>query len=165
MIISPYDPLWPREFEAEADRIVRGCDDRPLLIEHIGSTAVPGLSARPVIDIGLAIPPRTRREPYITALRQLGYEHKRAHGIPGRDYFHRGIPRSHRVNLVSVTSPLWRDWIAFRDFLRGHPETAREYDALKRELSALFVDEPRKYADAKGPFVRAVLRRARENVD
>ncbi|HEY9226315.1 MAG TPA: GrpB family protein [Gemmatimonadaceae bacterium] len=164
-MITAYDPLWPLEFEAEADRIVRACYDLPIRLEHIGSTAVPGLSAQPIVDIAAGIPPRAKRQPYIAALRQLGYEHKGAHGIPGRDYFRRGAPRSHQVNLVSWNSELWREWIVFRDFLRTSPETAREFDALKRELSATFADDPRKYAEAKGPFVRAVLRRARAGVD
>src|SRR5581483_4932404 len=85
--IVAYDPLWPREFEAEAERIARACADLPLQLEHIGSTAVPDLAAKPVIDIMAGVPPRAHREPYIAALVSLGYEHRGAYGIPGRDYF------------------------------------------------------------------------------
>ena len=162
MILIPYDPLWPQEFEAEADRIVRACDGLPIKLEHVGSTAVPGLSAKPVIDIAAGVPPRANRAPYIAAMRQLGYEHKGAYGIPGRDYFRRGTPRTHHVHMVSWTSPVWHDWLAFRDALREDETTLREYEALKRTLAMTFLDDKNAYADAKGPFIRAVLRRVRD---
>lgn len=165
MLIVPYDPLWPREFEAEADRIATACDGLALRLEHIGSTAVPGLSAKPVIDILAGVPSRANRAPYIAAMRHLGYDHNGAHGIPGRDYFRRGSPRSHHVHMIAWSSALWDEWLAFRDHLRAHPETAREYDALKRELAATFVDDRAGYTDAKGPFIGAVLRRARQEMD
>jgi len=164
VLLVPYDPLWPLEYAAEADRIAHTCDDLPLRLEHIGSTAVPGLGARPVIDIAMGIPQTAKRHEYFAALRQLGYEHRGTDGVPGRDYFVRGSPRSHHVHLVSWSSSLWNDWLLFRDQLRANPDAAREYDGLKRELSATFADEPREYSDAKGAFVRAVLRRVRGNV-
>jgi GrpB-like predicted nucleotidyltransferase (UPF0157 family) len=165
MLIVPYDPLWPREFEAEADRIARACEGLPLRLEHIGSTSVPGLSAKPVIDILAGVPVRAQRTPYIAALRQIGYEHKGAYGMPGRNYFRRGVPRTHHVHMVAWSSELWREWLEFRDHLREHPETMREYDALKRELAAAFVDNKVGYTESKGPFIRSVLRRARQTVD
>jgi GrpB-like predicted nucleotidyltransferase (UPF0157 family) len=158
--IVPYDPLWPAEFDAEAARIERACSDLPLKVEHIGSTSVFGLSARPVIDILLGIPPKAQRGPYIAALVQLGYEHLGAHGVPGRDYFRRASPRTHHVNMVSWSGALWRDHVLFRDYLRIHPEVAQEYAALKRELAATLPDDARRYNEEKGPFINAVLRRA-----
>jgi GrpB-like predicted nucleotidyltransferase (UPF0157 family) len=160
VLLAPYDPLWPLEFEAEAARIERACDGLPLRLEHIGSTSVPGLSAKPIIDILAGCPPREPRTPYIAAMRQLGYEHKGAFGIPGRNYFRRGSPRSHHVHLFNWASQGWSDHLRFRDALRADPTLAREYDALKRELAAAFPNDSRKYSDAKGPFIRAVLRRA-----
>jgi len=161
MLVVPYDPLWPRAFKAEADRIERACVGLPIQLEHIGSTSVPGLSAKPVIDILAGVPSRAKREHYIAAIRSLGYEHVGAYGLPGRDYFRRGSPRTHHIHMVDESSALWADWLMFRDFLRASPETAREYDALKRELALTFADDKNKYQDAKGPFIRSVLRRAR----
>jgi len=161
VLLVPYDPLWPLEYAAEADRIAHACDDLPIRLEHIGSTAVPGLGARPVIDIAVGIPPNVKRHEYFAALRQLGYEHRGTDGVPGRDYFVRGSPRSHHIHLVSWSSDLWNEWLLFRDYLRANPDASREYDGLKRELSATFADEPRKYTEAKGGFVRAALRHAR----
>jgi GrpB-like predicted nucleotidyltransferase (UPF0157 family) len=136
-----------------------------LRLEHVGSTAVPGLSAKPVIDILAGVPARASRKPYVAALVQLGYEHLGAYGVPGRDYFRRGNPRTHHVHVVSWSSRFWHEQLLFRDHLRAHPDAAREYTALKRELAAAFPDDGRKYSEEKGPFIKSVLRRARSVVD
>jgi len=159
-VISAYDPLWPEEFRVEADRIAKACHELEIRLEHIGSTAVPGLSAKPIIDIVAGIPPRVEREPYIQALRGLGYRHKGAHGVPGRDYFVRGSPRSHHVHLVRWSSNVWRDHLLFRDYLRGNPNVMLEYEILKRQLAIAHADDRRKYQSEKGPFIQAVLRQA-----
>src|ERR1043166_2226921 len=158
--IVPYDPLWPREYAAEAARIAEACRDLPLRLEHIGSTAVPGLSAKPIIDILAGCPARAPRAPYVAAFRQLGYDHRGAFGIPGRNYFRRGTPRSHHVHLVSWSSAFWRDHVLFRDYLRGDPTAVLEYAALKRDLAAVFSDDHRRYTVEKSPFIKAALRRA-----
>ena len=142
-------------------RIERACYDLPIKLEHIGSTSVPGLAGKPLIDILAGVPPRDPRAPYVAALIQLGYEHLGAFGIPGRDYFRRGTPRTHHVHLFSWSSDAWRDHLLFRDYLRAHPDVAQEYAALKRELAAMFADDPPRYSEEKGPFIKSVLRRAR----
>jgi len=160
--IAPYDPVWPLDFAAEADRLAESCRDLPLRIEHIGSTAVPGLSAKPIIDILVGVPPRAAREPYVAAIRGLGYEHRGAAGIPGRNYFRRGSPRTHHIHLVSWSSALWRDHLLFRDWLRRNESAALEYAVLKRELAAMFADNRLRYSESKGPFIKATLRQARD---
>jgi GrpB-like predicted nucleotidyltransferase (UPF0157 family) len=156
-----YDSTWPAAFEAEAARIESVCAGLPIRLEHIGSTSVPGLAAKPVIDILAGRPPRSRVEPYIDALRQLGYEHKGSFGVPGREYFRRGSPRSHHVHLFVWDSAHWRDHLLFRDHLRAHPELAREYEALKYELAVRFAYDRKLYTDEKGPFIKRVLREAK----
>ena len=162
MLLSPYDTTWPLEFAVEADRIARACRGLALRLEHIGSTSIPGLSAKPVIDVLAGRPGNVSGESYVAVFRQLGYEHKGAYGVPGRNYFRRGTPRTHHVHLVSWTSAVWEDHLLFRDYLRSHPETAREYETLKRELAALYIQDKERYTDAKGPFIRSIVRRARE---
>jgi GrpB-like predicted nucleotidyltransferase (UPF0157 family) len=162
VLLSPYDATWPLEFAAEADRIERACRGLALRLEHIGSTSVPGLSAKPVIDILAGRPGNISGEVYVAAFRQLGYEHKGAYGVPGRNYFRRGTPRTHHVHLVSWSSATWEDHLLFRDYLRAHEDVAREYETLKREIMALYLQDKERYTDAKGPFVRSVVRRARE---
>jgi GrpB-like predicted nucleotidyltransferase (UPF0157 family) len=160
--LVPYDSTWPLEFAAEAERIERACSGLPMKLEHIGSTAVPGLAAKPVIDILAGRPGSVAGKAYVAAFRQLGYEHKGSFGVPGRNYFRRGTPRSHHVHLVSWSGELWRDHLLFRDYLRAHPAVAREYETIKRELAIMYVQDKERYTDAKGPFVRSIVRRARE---
>jgi GrpB-like predicted nucleotidyltransferase (UPF0157 family) len=160
--VVPYDTTWPLEFEAEMARIERACDGLPIRLEHIGSTSIPGLAAKPVIDILAGRPGTVAGSAYVAAFKQLGYEHKGAYGIPGRNYFRKGTPRTHHVHLVSWSSDLWRDHLLFRDYLRTHPEIAREYETIKRELATMYLQDKEKYTDAKGPFVRSIVRRARD---
>ena len=161
MNLAPYDSDWPLEFAAEAERIERACDGLVIRLEHIGSTSVPGLAAKPVIDVLAGRPGNVSGERYVPAFRQLGYEHKGAYGIPGRNYFRRGSPRTHHVHLVSWSSDLWRDHLLFRDYLRANPTTAREYETIKRELAAVYVNDRERYTDAKGPFIRSIVRLAK----
>jgi len=160
--LVPYDRTWPLEFAAEADRIERACAGLQIRLEHIGSTSVPGLAAKPIIDILAGRPGNVPGSRYVAAFRQLGYEHKGAFGIPGRNYFRKGTPRTHHVHLVSWSSELWRDHLLFRDYLRANPLIAREYETIKRELAAMYVNDREQYTDAKGPFIRSIVRRARE---
>lgn len=158
IFIAPYDPTWPAEFAAEEARILQACRGSPIRLEHVGSTAVPGLDAKPIIDILAGCPPRANRAEYVAALRQIGYDHKGAFGIPGRNYFRRGSPRSHHVHMVSWSSAFWRRQLAFRDALRADAELRRQYAALKRDLARMFADDVERYAGAKGPFIASVLR-------
>ena len=161
VVLVAYDPLWPEEFRVEADRIARACHELEIRIEHIGSTAIPGLSAKPIIDIAAGVPPRADRTLYIQTLKELGYDHLGAHGIPGRDYFRRGSPRSHHVHMASWSSEGWRDNLLFRDYLRSNPSTRQQYEVLKRQLALAYADDRRKYQAEKGTFIQAILRQAR----
>ena len=165
VVLVPYDPLWPAMFDAEARRIEDACRGLAIRIEHIGSTSVPGMSAKPVIDILAGRPPQSRSAEYIAAFRRLGYEHMGAHGVPGREYFRRGDPRSHHVHLVSWSSTVWEDHLLFRDRLRADPAAARDYEAVKRDLAIASADDRRAYTEGKAPFIRAVIREARRHTD
>ena len=160
--LVPYDSTWPLEFAVEAERIMRACDGLPIRLEHVGSTSIPGLAAKPVIDILAGRPGNVSGSRYIDAFKQVGYEHKGAYGIPGRNYFRRGSPSTHHVHMVSWSSDLWRDHLLFRDYLRARPDIAREYETIRRELAALYLQDKGQYTDAKGPFVRSIVRRALE---
>ena len=160
--LVPYDSTWPLEFAAEADRIVRACAGLQIRLEHIGSTSIPGLAAKPIIDILAGRPGNVSGSRYVAAFTQIGYEHKGAFGIPGRNYFRKGTPRTHHVHLVSWSSELGRDHLLFRDYLRANPLIAREYETIKRELAGMYVNDREQYTDAKGPFIRSIVRLARE---
>lgn len=155
--IAPYDPLWPLEYAAEAERIARACDDLPFRIEHVGSTAVPGLVAKPILDIAVAIHSYDMVPLCATALARVGYQY--AHWVElENDYtFEKGVERTHHVHLVEHGSRQWGDYLRFRDALRANIELARDYERTKIELGAKFCGDRAAYTRAKADFIRHVL--------
>src|SRR5262245_17772104 len=161
--IVPYDPRWPRAFEAERDRIRAAFGARAIRIDHNGSTAVPGLAAKPVIDIQISVETLHPVDAHAARLAALGYAHPpHADGDPC-PFFHRPAawPHTHHVHLVEAGGEEERRTLAFRDYLRAHPQTARDYEALKRQLASehrgLDAASREAYADAKSAFVERVL--------
>jgi len=161
ILISDYDPLWPQQFETLRHRIADALGGLATTIEHIGSTAVPGLAAKPVIDIDVLLRSATDLPLVIARLSLLGYEHRGDLGIPGRDAFRTppdGLP--HHLYVCPPDSEECKRHIAFRDYLRAHPEDARAYATLKRRLAAKFSDDRESYTRAKSEFVAEILSRA-----
>jgi GrpB-like predicted nucleotidyltransferase (UPF0157 family) len=158
--IFPYDPSWPIEFERERARLAPWLAPWATVIEHIGSTAVPGLAAKPVIDIMAGVRTLEESRPAIDALAALEYLH-----FPYKPdvmhWFCKPSPqhRTHHLHLVPIGSALWKERLAFRDALRHDPALAREYAALKVRLAGELEHDREAYTEAKGPFVRAVLER------
>jgi GrpB-like predicted nucleotidyltransferase (UPF0157 family) len=130
-------------------------------IQHVGSTAIPGLGAKPIIDIMVAISELADVEKCIGPLATLGYEFRGEAGIPGRLFFGKGSPRTHNLHRVEGQGDFWRDLILFRDFLRTHPDEASRYYELKRRLAARFGADREAYAEGKTGFIESVLARAR----
>ncbi len=152
---------WPILYEQEKIKILNALGNTIADIQHIGSTSVPGIAAKPVIDILLGIeyvPPQSAQ---ISALETIGYLYYGELGIPGRHYFRRGMPRSHQIHLVKLDSKFWETHILFRDFLRAHPDAAQQYEALKRELAVKFRDDRERYTDSKAPLIQQMLVQAR----
>ncbi|HWR17823.1 MAG TPA: GrpB family protein [Terriglobales bacterium] len=161
--ILPYDPQWAVEFQFERDRLAKALADVALRIDHHGSTSVPGLDAKPVIDIQVSVEHLERFERYAAPLRSLGYTH-----VPHPDdavcpFFHRPAtwPHTHHVHVVEFGGDEEQRTLRFRDYLITHPETAAEYAALKKKLAAS-VDASNSasrqaYADAKTTFISRVL--------
>ena len=158
--VAPYDTRWPSLFASEAARVAVALGALPLRLEHIGSTSVPGLPAKPIIDILAGRPAGSPVEPYIAALVRAGYEHRGEAGIPGRQYFRRGEPRLFHVHLAETHGEFWRAHLVFRDVLRARPELAAEYAALKHRLTARHPADREAYLDGKGPFIQQVLAQA-----
>jgi len=160
--VVPYDPRWPRMFEEERQRILGALGPRALEVEHIGSTAVPGLAAKPVIDIMVGVGTLDDAPACIGALEALGYEYvsEFEQELPERRYFRRFGPdgrRTHQIHLVERRNlGWWERHVRFRDYLRSHPEVAREYGELKMELARRFRHDRAGYMDGKEDFVRAV---------
>jgi GrpB-like predicted nucleotidyltransferase (UPF0157 family) len=167
--VVDYDPAWPARFAEESERLRALLPPRLIgRIEHIGSTAVPGLAAKPIVDIAVEVPDLeiVRRE-IATVLEAEGYAFLWRPSSPGgtdidyawfirRDTAGR---RTHHVHMLPPGSPYW-DRVTFRDHLRAHPEVAAAYAALKRRAAAEHPGDRAAYARAKGRFIRDALRRA-----
>lgn len=161
--LEPYDERWPQLFASEAKAIERALANHGLSValEHTGSTAVPGLCAKPIIDILAGRDPSTSRTALIAAIESAGYVYRGEQGIPGRDFFRRGEPRSYHVHLTEIASDFWNDHRAFRDYLRAHADAATLYGELKLDLARRFPKNREAYILGKTEFVRDILRRER----
>lgn len=161
--LVPYSDTWPALYAAEIARITQLLEAAGvrLVFEHTGSTAVPGLAAKPIIDILAGLADEEGRDAAIAALQAAGYTHRGEQEIPGRDFFRRGDPRQYHVHLARVDSSFWHDHRTFRDWLRTHPDAAAAYMALKRELAARFPADREAYINGKTAFVMGVLQEAR----
>lgn len=165
IIIVDYDPRWPLIFEEEKRQILSVIGELVLAIEHVGSTAVPGLSAKPVIDTMVGIRELAEAPACYGPLSTVGYEYVPDYEdeIPDRRFFNRGPEEAHRhLHMAELNGSFWERHILFRDFLRAHPETAEDYCALKKRLAREFTTDMRAYTDGKTSFIESVVARARE---
>lgn len=158
LFIVDYDPTWRVTFEKSSGRIRYAMHGIPAEVEHVGSTAVPGLAAKPIIDIDLVVPSVAELPEAIGRLEVLGYVHEGDLGITGREAFRAppGDP-NHHLYLCTADSPALRAHRLFRDRLRGDASLARRYAELKRRLATRFVTDRDAYTEAKTAFVREVL--------
>ena len=157
-----YNPEWPAMFEAEAPKIAEALGDNLLSIHHIGSTSVPGLKAKPIIDILPVVRDIAAVDQHTPQMEALGYEGLGEFGLPGRRYFRKGdLVRTHHVHVHALDSDQEIErHIAVRDYLRAHPDAAREYGELKAQLAKQFPDDRFAYMDGKDAFVKALERDA-----
>lgn len=167
VVIAEYNPLWPLLFEEEKTRILDLINPWAERVEHIGSTSVPGLGAKPIIDIMVGLRSLDDAQHCIPLLQAIGYEYVPAHEtvMPERRYFHKGLTRfarTHHLHMVETASEFWERHILFRDYLREHEDTARSYYQLKKQLAARFRSDRESYTDAKASFIKEVIERAKE---
>jgi GrpB-like predicted nucleotidyltransferase (UPF0157 family) len=159
--VASYSVEWQRLFAEEKSRLLAAVGGYVLDIQHVGSTSVPGLAAKPIIDIGIAVRSYEEASVCVEPIVQLGYAYRGENGIPRRRYFERGSPRSHHLHINEVDSRAWANQILFRDYLIQHPEIAREYAAIKMALALENPSDRDAYLVAKAPFIERVLRLAR----
>ncbi len=159
--IVPYDAAWPGRFAEERARLAAALAAPGLEIEHVGSTAVPGLGSKPIIDIMVGVEDLAIVEAGIPGLDQIGYRYVPDYEdvLPERRYFRKssGGLRTHHLHCVVRGTPFWERHLAFRDALRERPDLAAEYGALKARLARAFGTDREGYTDAKGSFIEAVL--------
>jgi GrpB-like predicted nucleotidyltransferase (UPF0157 family) len=153
--IVSYDPSWPSQF-AEESALLHAALAAWLAgtIEHIGSTAIPGLAGKPVIDIMAGVRGLDESRPAIAVVSQLGYCYA-PYKTELEHWFCKPSPafRTHHLHLVPVGTPRWVRLIAFRDYLRAHRGVAVEYELLKRQLAREHHSDREAYTLAKGPFI------------
>jgi GrpB-like predicted nucleotidyltransferase (UPF0157 family) len=159
--IVEYDPIWPVEFEGAAACLRAAAPSLIVAVEHVGSTAVPGLAAKPIIDLlpAVAAGRACDLDRCVAPFVALGYEYMPQYEdeLPFRRFFKLRTPvRQHNVHLVEMGSDFWLRHLRFRDVLRARPDVAAEYAALKLSLAPRY-DDVNAYADAKGPFIDSVL--------
>jgi GrpB-like predicted nucleotidyltransferase (UPF0157 family) len=165
VIIVEYDPAWPLLFEQEKARLLMVCGDQIEDIQHIGSTAIPGLWAKPIIDIQMSVHDLELVETCVGPLERIGYEYLGEYGVPGRHFFHKpaGRPfaeRTHHLQMVKWGGEEWRKVLLLRDYLRTHPWIAQQYYLLKKSLASRFGADRAGYTEAKTAFICSVLERA-----
>ena len=160
VILEEYDSSWPSKFEEEKNELIVIAGEWYFgSIEHVGSTAVPGMVAKPVIDVMFGVKSLEGSKPAIEVLVSNGYEYSPyktevMHWFckPSHDY------RTHHLHLIPFESPLWKERIQFRDLLRSDDKVASQYANLKRELAATCKEDREAYTEKKWPFIQKVLR-------
>lgn len=155
--VASHDPAWRGQFDVEAQRIAEQLGDVVVCLHHIGSTAIPGLPAKPIIDVLMEVADLESLDAATPALEALGYEAMGEYGIPRRRYFRRNDASGKRTNHVHAfevgTADVQRH-LAFRDYMIAHPVAASAYGELKRELAQRHPDDIEAYMDSKDAFVK-----------
>lgn len=169
VVIVPYDAQWPKHFESERSRlqpILQGLNFR---IEHMGSTAVPGLGAKPIIDMMLGVDKRSQIEKRIPAFEKIGYLYipEFTTIVPETTFFYRRDTTqtaAYHLHTVELSSNFWRDHLLFRDYLRTHPDVAEQYHQLKCKSAEQFRDDRSAYTESKSEFIATVLAEAQKTL-
>jgi GrpB-like predicted nucleotidyltransferase (UPF0157 family) len=159
VVVVPYDPRWPDEFVTAAGEIRDALGSSVIAVHHVGSTSVPGLCAKPILDLLVAVADLEQSLRLVPSLEEIGYEFRPDEEIPDRHYFRRrrSTVRTHHLSLAEPTSHYHRVTLAFRDALRADPARARAYCELKLALARRFPLNREKYIEGKSAFVAEIL--------
>ncbi len=160
--IVEYDPRWPELYFQEEARLQKVLKEIPQFhIEHFGSTSVPGLGAKPIIDIMIAVESRDFWPILIEPIKTLGYNHWEDNPKKDEMFFVKGMPpfgekRTHHIHVLDFQGFRWKRERLFRDYLRVHIDEARKYEVLKRKLSVKFSTDREAYTEAKTEFINSI---------
>lgn len=151
-----HNTAWSRAFTIEAARISSVLGEHQIGIEHIGSTSIPAIRAKPILDIMVGIADFDQGPALEPLLANIGYDFARDAGVPNDHIFGKGVDRTHLVHVVEYDGAVWNHNLRFRDRLRADPELARAYDALKGQLATQFSNDRAAYTKAKKDFIDRV---------
>ena len=167
--IVEYRPQWRKMFEEEKQLLQAALGEASAKVEHIGSTAVNGLAAKPIIDIMVGLPDFSVADKLVPVIETLGYEYikKYEDEMPFRRFFvkNRNGIRTHQIHMVEIDGEFWGRHLLFRDYLRHNPAIANEYAALKKQLAEREWEDVNEYADAKSEFIRSIENKAKEQAE
>ena len=160
--VVPHDPNWSKLFKAEADELAAIFGQEVIAIHHIGSTAIPGISAKPIIDMLVEVQDIEKIDEFNEEMIQLGYQPKGEFGIPGRRFFIKGddANRTHHIHTFQTGHPRIERYLNFRDYMMAHPEEAQAYSRLKEELTRRFPEDIEGYMAGKDEFIKEIERKA-----
>ena len=160
--VVPHDPQWREAFEVESKRVTAALGDNVVTVHHIGSTSIPGIYAKPIIDLLIEVKEIASVDEQSSPMESLGYEVMGEFGIAGRRYFRKDNQsvRTHHVHIFEFGSEQIESHLAFRDYMIAHPEEAQKYSELKRELAREYPTSIEQYMDGKDGFIRAIDRKA-----
>jgi GrpB-like predicted nucleotidyltransferase (UPF0157 family) len=162
--LAEYNPEWPVLFQTESELIEAAMGEKAVEIQHIGSTSVPGLRAKPIIDILVAVDNFEPIEEYRRRLEPIGYRFQTHENDAERLFFWKGQPRTHHLHLVEFATWEHQRHLLFRDYLRNHAEIARLYEEIKRELAVAFKNNRPAYTKGKTAFIKSIMARALEEI-
>ena len=163
--LEPHDPEWARLYERERERLLAAISPHLLDLQHVGSTAIPGILAKPILDIAAAVASFEGAAVCVAPLEALGYVYRGENGIPRRHYFVLRAPDGEttlvHLHVLEIGSAEWENHLLFRDDLRSHPQHALAYQALKEQLAEQYHKDRPAYTEGKAAFILRLLEQAR----
>jgi GrpB-like predicted nucleotidyltransferase (UPF0157 family) len=162
VLLLPHQESWSTEFEKEKARLIADLEGRVVTIEHVGSTAIPGLTAKPIIDLLAGLTDLSEVDECVEPLRILGYRYLGEYGLPGRHFFRRGKPTRFHLHVVEIGSELWNRDLLFRDYLRASTDALERYRSGKKALAGRFSGDRQAYQEGKTSLIAELLVDARE---
>ncbi|MBC7880723.1 MAG: GrpB family protein [Anaerolineae bacterium] len=163
--VVPHNPNWRSAFENESKQVAVALADNVVAVHHIGSTSIPTIYAKPIIDMLVKVREIAKVDEQNLAMQALGYEAKGEYGISGRRYFRKeneaGM-RTHHIHVFEVHSAQVERHLAFRDYMRVHPEDAQKYSQLKQKLAKQYPNDVDGYVNGKDEFIKDIDKKAAE---
>lgn len=161
--VVPYNPDWSNLYRVETDKIAAVLSPEVIAIHHIGSTAIPNISAKPIIDILVEVRAIEKIDEFNEKMTELGYQPKGELGIPGRRFFikNEDSTRTHHVHIFQTEAIEVEQHLNFRDYLVAHPEEAQAYSRLKEKLAREFPEDRESYIEGKDGFIKEILQNAK----
>lgn len=160
MKLASYTNQWAATYQLEKDKLMCPLGSDVIDIQHIGSTAIPGIASKPIVDIMVLLHSVQQASQYLKTLDELGYAYAKGRSSTERYFFTKGNPVTVHLSLTDQSTPYWDRQIVFRDYLLKHPNAAKEYESLKRSLIEKYPSGKDEYSSGKNEFVAAVLQKA-----